>query len=610
MNTRHTGFWVTLALGLFAFIFLFERHWRRPDSGPPRVLPHLRAAAVTSVQVRPAGGLEIRAERTNGLWELTRPLRYPGQAASIENLLAALERLCASTVISAGDLRQRPNAPAEYGLDAPQVSLLLQPGDHRLLVGARTAPGDQVYLQVVGTEGVFVVGADLLQLIPRGVNDWRDTTWLQWKELPFDRVRVSSAERTFEVQRDAAGARWLLRPLQVRADPARVEAALQDLRQLRVVQFVTDQPSPDLERYGLQPPDLALELARGTNTLLELHFGRSPTNQPGLVFARRSGAPGVVAVPREPLAAWRVKPEELRDRHLFTPARAVDLLEVRGPETFSVVRQTSNTWRLSPQDWPADAGWVDDLLGTLVNWEVTQFVKDVVAPPELEKYGLAAPARQWVLKAVVPGGTPGTNLPLCEVDFGGTQEDRTFVRRRDEDTVYAVKTAELERLPTAAFQLRDRRIWSFTEQDVARLTIQQRGKVRQLLRQGTNSWSLAPGSQGIINDFAVEEAVHRLGELTAARWVAHFPMPGSPGADSPAVALPTALSAYGFATNSLALTIELKGGDRWSVTFGGTAPSGRTYAHVSLAGEVWVMESHPAVSELVRVYLSIPADVP
>lgn len=606
MNPRHTWLWVALAGGLFAFIFLFERHWERPEAGPPRVLPGLKAAAVTSVQVRPAGALEIRADRTNGVWELTRPLRYPGQAASIENLLAALEQLRAATTISAGEVRQHPNATAEYGFDTPQVSLLLQPGDHRLLVGARTPPGDQVYLQVVGVEGVFVVSAELLNLIPRGVNGWRDTTWVSLKNLTFDRVVVTSAERVFEVQRDAAGQQWLLRPLQVRADPAKIESALQELQQLRVTQFVSDQPGADLESYGLQPPELALTLTQGTNAILELQFGRSPTNHPRLVFARRGGTAAIVTVAREPLAPWRVKSEDLRDRHLVTLPRAADLLEVRGAETFTVQRQGSNTWRVLPQDWPADTALVEEVQGMLAHWQVSQFVKDVVASPELVNYGLATPTRQVVLKAGAPSGGGATNLVLCELDFGSTREDKTFVRRRDEDFVYAVKTAEMERLPTAAFQLRERRIWSFSGNDVARLTIQQRGKVRQLLRQGTNSWSFALGSQGIINDFAVEEAVHRLGGLAAVVWVARLPAATSAAAPG----REPALANYGFTTNSLSLTLELKTGDKLSVAFGGPAPSQLTYAHTTMADEIWVFESPPAISEMVRTYLTIPADVP
>ena len=153
----------------------------------------------------------------------------------------------------------------------------------------------------------------------------------------------------------------------------------------------------------------------------------------------------------------------------------------------------------------------------------------------------------------------------------------------------------MQRLPSAAFQFRERRIWAFTEEQVTNVTIRQNGKVRQLLRQGTNAWSLAPGSQGIINDLAVEEAVHQLGELAAVAWVAL-------GEQS--------LAGLGFKPDGLQLEVQLKSGDKLSIRFGGTAPSQLTYAATALAGQTWVFECPPAVSELAQAYLTIPANVP
>ena len=64
-----TWFWTILAATLFAFIFFFERHFRAGPTGPPKILPALKASAVSSVQILPKGQLEIRADRTNGLWQ-------------------------------------------------------------------------------------------------------------------------------------------------------------------------------------------------------------------------------------------------------------------------------------------------------------------------------------------------------------------------------------------------------------------------------------------------------------------------------------------------------------------------------------------------------------
>ena len=68
----------------------------------------------------PANALEIRADRTNGAWLLTKPITYPAQPAAIETLLAALQKLTPAIRISAGELREQRSAEADYGFETPQ----------------------------------------------------------------------------------------------------------------------------------------------------------------------------------------------------------------------------------------------------------------------------------------------------------------------------------------------------------------------------------------------------------------------------------------------------------------------------------------------------------
>jgi hypothetical protein len=596
MSPRNTWLWVTLALGVFAFIFFFERHWREPESRPPRVLPELKAAAVTSIQVRRSGQFEIRADRTNHTWQLTRPLHYPAAAPAIEDLLRALEQLQASTHLGAAELRQHTNTDEEFGFDAPQASvqILQENYRHQLLVGARTAQGDQVFLQVPG-EGIFVADAALLKLLPASANDWRDLALVDLGQTSFDRISVTNAGAAFVLQRGSDQLWRLAHPLPARADATNVQAALHSLENLRVTRFVTDDPKADAEGCGLQPPELSLTFAQGTNTTLQLQFGKSPTNDSRQVFARRLGWPTIVTVAREPLAPWRADFTSFRDRHLLSLTQPVEAIEVRGPEAFTLQRVSSNSWRVLPLDLPGDAELVEDLIATLCNLLVANFENDIVTQPGLARYGLATPSRQVVVRAAAATGKGQSNTVLAELHFGATQDDKIYVRRTDEDSVYALRAADVQRLPSAAFQFRERRIWSFTEEQVAGLTIHQSGKVRQLSRKGTNSWSFALNSQGMINDFAVEEAVHRLGELSAVVWTAI-------GEQN--------LASLGFNPDGLQLEVQLKSGDKLGLRFGGIAPSQLTYAATSLTGQTWVFECPPAVSELARAYLTIPANVP
>src|SRR5216684_3879514 len=100
MNPKRTWEVVLAVACLFAFIFFFVsgQHQARPEAA--RVLPDFKASEVTSIQVSPAGQSEIRVDRTNDAWQITRPLVYPAQKVAVETLLQALELLPRQAFIS------------------------------------------------------------------------------------------------------------------------------------------------------------------------------------------------------------------------------------------------------------------------------------------------------------------------------------------------------------------------------------------------------------------------------------------------------------------------------------------------------------------------------
>lgn len=614
MNTRSTWNWFLLAAALFAFIVLVERHWRTAPSGPSPVLPGFRAAAVTAVQVYPAGRFEIRAERVPAAaatavsggasaWQLTKPITAPAQGARIEALLAALEQLKPSAPPLTPDrLREPLKADADFGLDTPQLTLVLQENGaaRQLRFGTLSAPGDQVFVRVVGDEHIYAVDARLLTLIPREVTEWRDTTFVDVQALAFDRLLLTHAGNVIEFERDGPGAPWRMnRPLRARVNQNRLLEALQQLQTLRVAQFVTDDPNADLDAFGLQPAAVELTFARGTNTVARLFFGR--TNAAGHVLARRQGVPGVVALPAEPLQAWRrASFDDFRDRHLIALTPPPVAVEVRGEDAFTLLAQT-NGWRITPQAFPVDAAWADEALAMLAGFEI-EFHKNAATEPDLRAAGLVEPAR--VIRLLGAPSTNGLTNVLAELRFGLTNEQRVLVARADEDSIYALRLADFERLPWASWQLRERRVWRFGVEEVAHVTSRRAGRTREWLRAGTNAWTLAPGSQGFVNSFAVEETVHRLGELAATLWVGRIP------ADAKPEELAAARQRYGLGPDGLSIACHLKSGATHTVEIGGIAPSGYPYAAVTLDRELWVFEFPRALYELVQAYLTPEAASP
>jgi hypothetical protein len=612
MNPKNTWLLLALAAGLFAFIFFFER---RPNQSSPvaiKVLPVLKSNSISSIQIQPAGQLEIRADRTNDAWQLTKPIAYPAMRGAVENLLRALSELTPQSRISAHELRGRIKVDQEYGFDNPQFTLILQQGEDRpkIKLGFITPGGDQVYLQVIGTDWIDIVAADLFKFIPRTADDWRETSLVNLKGATLDRITVTNGGKALELSRSSTNTAWRMTlPAQARADNAKIEELLFKLQNVQVSRFVTDLPTADLETFGLQPPELELILTQGTNRVVSLQLGKSPTNEENLVYARLTGKPSILLLPREQFASWREPSENFRDRHLAgLTSAALDTIEVHGTEDFTLQKQTNDTWRITkPQDLPADAIKVREFIGNLSTLQIVPgkerfAAKEVVTPTDLPTYGLAAPARKYILKRNLPNSSASnsTNMVIAELHFG-LKDGEMFARRADlpeEMSVYAVKEADIQRLPSHALDLRERRIWDFTENDVSRLTIRQNGKAFQVLRKAANEWWIAPGSQGSIDPFAIEAAVGELGALRAETWVER----GDPNQ-----------ARYGFSDNSTKLSVEItKEGktQTLSLEFGGWSPNKLRYAGVQMGGKNWIFELPSDIQDRLVSYLKLGKSAP
>ena len=600
MSPKATWYWLLVAGVLFAFIFFYQRHVNWGPAGPEPILNKLDPAAVTFVQVRSGvKGDEIVAERTNNSWMLLNPLVYPAQNSAVEKLLTNLVHLTAATYLSESELRSHPNADEDFGLLTPQASLIITQENYRahILLGAKTAPGDQLFLRVVASEGLYVVDADLLKVIPRSANDWRDRDLVHLAQLDFDRVAVTNNGKSFVLRQESTNGLWrMVWPLfQARADGARIAKGLRQLASMRVQEFITDDPKADLDGFGLQTPNLELGLARETNSLALFQFGKSPTNHPDQVYARCSGQTAIVTVSNAPLAAWQVDSvNAFRDPHLLDLLVPVSQIKVSGEDEFTITAET-NGCRVQPRNFAADEELVSNLLLGLTNMPIVQFTKDVATPLNWPEFGLASPARRFVLETAatnVAGHLSNDVIVDLNFGFGTNQSDKVFVRRADEASIYAVSTNDFAQLPAASWQLRERRFWIFSVDDIKALDIHERGKVRQLLRRGDHAWTLGPGSQGIIDEAAIEESVRNLLGTPALDWV---------GIGE------TNRARFGFSNDGLQITFQLKNGQKTSLEIGGESTGNARYAAVTFEGEPWFLELPYSLYRYIQTYLSLPA---
>jgi hypothetical protein len=587
MNWKPT--WVLLAAVaiVFVFIVLVEHPLRqeRLRQASQAVLRGFDPATITNIEIQPWGQPVIVARRvggTSGVWQLTHPISYPARNDLIKALLEALAKLEWQDRITEAELRDLPDAQDRYGFIQPQFSLTLQGTDltRHLEVGRLSALGDQVYLDVEGNSSISLAGADLLSVIPRDKNQWRDLSLLDLTNTPFQKLRVRSAGQELEFERDPTNHLWFMNlPEKARADSAQINELLGQLQQIQIGYFVSDDPKVDLEQYALQnsaqTPDLALSFLQGSNVVAALQVGASLSNHLELAYARRLDPSNIVAVARQPLRAWQGAYTNFLDQHLISvPPGWVESIDVRGDNNFTVQKQANGPWQvLAGANFPADPLLMEFWLAGFTNIP-TEIEKTVVADSSV--YGLTRPALRYTVKF----GPQASGLAPAQIDFGALTNGRVFERRADELFVNTISANDFDRLPRVSWQLRDRAIWSFDSSNVLSVTVHQLGATRQYLRDPNGEWTFAPGyhSPPSINSPSMEEGVHRIGQLRAIYW---------DGVGN------GQLERFAFAQTDHSLEFAVKRADRTEtlrLDFGARSPYQHPYASVMRDGQRMIFE--------------------
>ncbi|HTG44051.1 MAG TPA: DUF4340 domain-containing protein [Verrucomicrobiae bacterium] len=534
---------VSAAAALFLFIIFVER--KIPGTAERKEAPKLLAGAavnaIDSIQVAYSAGGLVRAEKTNGNWFLTHPF-YPARQTAIETFatnlveLRKLDRLPAHEVVLQGQ--------KSFGFDPPRatVEVEFETNTVRFEIGANAPLTNNVYLRFPSSGEVVLVDGTLLGSIPRSTNDWRSLELAPLSEISFDHLQVRAGQRLLELGRTPTNNLWqITRPVPARADQNRVLDLLELLRGAEVSDFVTDAPAAELERFGLQVPEVELSFIAGTNRLYTIEFGNSPTNHTNQVYARLLGQTNVVLAPRS-VADYLKQPYRIfHDPRLLTMnPRSLDRITARSTENFVLQRQPDGTWiNDNNTKMPVDRELLARAIGVIASMQILDIVKEVPTESDLKAVGLLPPIASYSFFEKVTNAVGiVTNVLFMEIQFGGAQADKIYARRSDENPIYLTQLALMLELPKRAFELRERKIWRFNSTNLVSISLSN-GKETNTVKRAPQGWSPDP-----ITNAAIEEIAFRLSQLDAQSWVAK-------GRER--------LATFGFRDDSITMRLETRG---------------------------------------------------
>lgn len=502
MHRRTALVLALLVIGLGTLVWFrqqAEQGGRAQVEGP--LLPDLTRDGLGAMRVdHLERDVHLRLERgEDGAWMITDPLRYPADGAVVTHVLEALFLNRAQGF--EGD-------SAALGLSPPRIVVELEPRDPgagppcRIEVGAIDLDRQHVFVRVDGRLVRTLRNVD--SALDREVPDWRQHALLfvspgAIAELQR-RGRPPPGDPPADLALDAAadGGWRATSPWRAALAPEAIGALLTSLTSLRVAAFEDDAPGP-LELYGLEPPDLRVEIAMPSGERHALRFAYLPGSD--RVRCLVEGSPHIYRLEDRALV-WLTAPSEaLVDRELVRVVRErVSALRLVSEGRETRLERRGFAWWMTTQggagpafdNEKADGERVADLLGRLDAARVIELL-----------LGAEPPASPWPQAIYVEadgeehGGAIGPRMTALS-----GAEGLGFLRSGD--TLLGLVEASLSEIAATDPQsLRSRELHRVPELEVARLTLSapEADLARAWRRANTGRWT-PEGSEVEARDLA------------------------------------------------------------------------------------------------------------
>jgi hypothetical protein len=296
---------------------------------------------------------------------------------------------------------------------------------------------------------------------------------------------------------------------------------------------VISETGGDLAQYGLDPPQVTLELTIQDAPPQILHLGRrNPAGSQ--VYVRKESESKVFLTQSSLLSQAEKNSFDLRDKRVlvFQEPEVKELKLVRGQKTLEV-RKTSQGWLLEkPLQVNADNTLINSMINKLYGSLIQAFVEE--NPTDLSVYGIRDPELTVVL-------TLDPDRSQKTLHFGKREDEERYARDDSRDPVFLVPESLFEELNRNLFELRDKRLLAFDRNLVTKLELKYAQNSILCQKDTTGQWQMAVPESAAVDGWEIDNILSALTSLEA---------------DSFADEHPLDLSAYGLSTPFLQARIS------------------------------------------------------
>jgi hypothetical protein len=327
---------------------------------------------------------------------------------------------------------------------------------------------------------------------------------LQIKADDITGITLRYPDREIVVSRDEKGNWKLVEPIKADADRSAVNGLTSSIAGCEIRRTVEGKAS-DLAPFGLDKPRVVLTVTvRGKNKLPGIEVGKT-TPVGASVYMKTTDKPAVMLTASAFQAAMIKNADELRSHVLMAfnvgDVRSFTIGHLDGSEV--EVDRKSGKWEIAkPASYPADQVAVQQLLDSLINAKIADFVTD--KPADLSKYGLGTP--HLAVRVLLDKNNRSDSL-LFGFKDPDASKNAVYVRTGDGDSVYTVADSLLTDADKSANDLRDKTVLAFDPAKVDRVVVSVASKEFSLERAAGGKWNViedgktSPADVPIVENF-------------------------------------------------------------------------------------------------------------
>lgn len=334
-------------------------------------------------------GSEVGLQQDSaGAWYLVDPVAYRADGGLMELLRQAVE---GNLALTPPDLTLAHDA---IGLAPPRAELRLteridgEERVHLLALGDPDPTGNRVYALQEGA--LVLTSRNLLSTLNKDFTEFRSR-----RISELDPAKVTEVHRTGRVQHSVdeepyslelsawrEGASWRsLRPVEAALDPMDVSLVSVGAGRLSFDVYI-EEPESDLGVYGLQEPEMRIELKAPGGAREVLHMGRPAVGDSW--FCRREGTDDVYRLAGRDAVLLTYPFEAMIDRRLIRVApREVITIRLERPDGVVRLSRRGDEWVVSEggeAPVPAEALAVRTLMAWVADAELAPFDEGISAP--------------------------------------------------------------------------------------------------------------------------------------------------------------------------------------------------------------------------------------